>query len=288
MIDVNTGDKGSCIYAAFGAPTAHEDDARRAVTAALALCVPPAELRFINEVRIGLSQGRMRAGPYGSTTRRTYGVLGDETNLAARLMETASPGTILVSEQVVTLARSERFESRGRVTLKGRDTPVAVFEAIPARRADIVGRNSERTLLRNKLDAFRANRTGGVLSLEGEPGIGKSTLLDDLVAEALSADVRVLLAATSAMERSTPFYAWRSVVAQLLDRVATAGPQRGRERLLADLCAVPEPGYCPAGLTMGSTCRRTNSPRCFTATRAQSTQMRSSSGSWNGLHVNVW
>ncbi|MBI1879303.1 MAG: hypothetical protein HYR94_13985, partial [Chloroflexi bacterium] len=76
-------DKGSYLYISFGAPLAHGDDASRAVAAALELRASPPALSFIEEVQIGLSQGRMRVGAYGSQTRRTYGVLGSEANIAA-------------------------------------------------------------------------------------------------------------------------------------------------------------------------------------------------------------
>ena len=86
MLQLITGDKGSYLYAAFGAPLAHEDDPSRAVADAMDLQSLSVELDFIRDVRIGISQGRMRAGDYGGSTRRTYGVLSDKVNIAARLM----------------------------------------------------------------------------------------------------------------------------------------------------------------------------------------------------------
>ena len=62
LLQLTIGDKGSFFYAAFGAPIAHEDDARRAVIATLELCTPPANLDFIQPVQIGLTQGTMRTG----------------------------------------------------------------------------------------------------------------------------------------------------------------------------------------------------------------------------------
>src|SRR5581483_7383877 len=94
LLELTIGDKGSYFYAAYGAPTAHEDDAQRAVHAALDL------IKFCDEVglqqppQIGISQGTMRVGAYGSATRRTYGAQGDEVNLAARLMMHAEPGMV--------------------------------------------------------------------------------------------------------------------------------------------------------------------------------------------------
>jgi len=97
LLQLTIGDKGSYLYGAFGAPLAHEDDVRRAVSVALELRSIPPEFSYIKPVQIGLSLGTMRAGGSGSSTRRTYGVLGDEVNLAARLMQHAAPGEVLVS-----------------------------------------------------------------------------------------------------------------------------------------------------------------------------------------------
>ena len=99
LLDLTIGDKGSYLYVSFGALLSHENDTERAVRAGLALSHPPAEFDWLTGLQIGISKGIMRAGAYGGRTRRTYGVLGDEVNLAARLMMAAKPGQILVSEK---------------------------------------------------------------------------------------------------------------------------------------------------------------------------------------------
>jgi class 3 adenylate cyclase len=100
LLQVTVGDKGSYLYATFGAPLAHDDDPDRAVAACLELLRPPAPCSFMTRPQIGISQGRMWSGACGATTRRTYGVMGNETNMAARLMSHAKPGQILVSKRV--------------------------------------------------------------------------------------------------------------------------------------------------------------------------------------------
>ncbi|MBA3470878.1 MAG: hypothetical protein H0T53_14665, partial [Herpetosiphonaceae bacterium] len=67
LLQLTIGEKGSYLYAAFGAPTIHEDDAERAVAAALALRTPPPELA-ISAVQMGVAQGTLRTGAYGGTT----------------------------------------------------------------------------------------------------------------------------------------------------------------------------------------------------------------------------
>ena len=68
LIQLTIGDKGSYLYATFGAPIAHNDDAIRAVYAAQALQEVPPEFEWINQIKIGVTQGQMRTGAYGSST----------------------------------------------------------------------------------------------------------------------------------------------------------------------------------------------------------------------------
>src|SRR5690606_23225717 len=85
----------------------------------------------IGQVRIGISQGRMRVGAYGSETRRTYGVLGDEVNVAARLMSKAEPGQILVSSRVAAAVESQyHLQPLGAVPFKGKRNPLPIFAVV--------------------------------------------------------------------------------------------------------------------------------------------------------------
>lgn len=140
IIQLTIGEKGSFFYLAFGAPVAHEDDAARAVAAALDLHSPPAELNFIQETQIGITLGQMRVGAYGSPDRRTYGVLGDKTNLASRLMQAANEG-ILCEQDIVDAAHNRfEFEVLSPISVKGKSEPVAVYrplgKLLPVLRSD--------------------------------------------------------------------------------------------------------------------------------------------------------
>jgi class 3 adenylate cyclase len=115
LLALSIGDKGSYLYAVFGAPIAHSDDPVRAVAAALELRTPPPELSFISDINIktGISQGHVYTGAYGSESRRTYGVLGNEVNMAARFMGFAQPGQVVVSKSIADLTtRSHLFQKR--------------------------------------------------------------------------------------------------------------------------------------------------------------------------------
>ena len=104
----------------------------RAVRAAQELCSPPDDLSFISGVRIGLAQGQMRAGAYGSTTRRTYVVKSDKVNLAARLMMAATDG-ILCDESIYQAAQAQAaFTPLPAIRVKGRGEPVAVYRPVAA------------------------------------------------------------------------------------------------------------------------------------------------------------
>ncbi len=156
LLQITFGDKGSYLYIIFGAPLAHEDDVDRAALTALQLHRLPDSLNYIEQVKIGISKGRMWVGPYGSTRRKTYGVLGDHTNLAARLMQNAPPGKTLVSSDAQKDAISGfAWESRPALQVKGKTDPITVFllkNAVegqgayftnPKYRHPIVGRQAE-------------------------------------------------------------------------------------------------------------------------------------------------
>jgi predicted ATPase len=118
----------------------------------------PSRFAFLTQVQLGVGAGMMRVGAYGSSTRRTYGVLGDATNLAARLMMDAEPGQILVSARVAELIQPHyRVEALGERQFKGKRQKQLVFA--------VIGQNSP-TLI--QLDALyrtpplgRDARTGG-------------------------------------------------------------------------------------------------------------------------------
>jgi class 3 adenylate cyclase/tetratricopeptide (TPR) repeat protein len=192
---------GDGIMALFGAPISHEDHARRAVLAALgirdALARWGAEVRdrqgITFHVRQGLNTGLVVVGSIGSDLRMDYTALGDTTNVAARLLHAAAPGTVVVSEATHRLAAGY-FETRalGGLALKGKTAPVGAWEVVAAREArtrleveaergltPLVGRGRELELLSECYDRARAG-AGQVVFVVGEPGIGKSRLLHEL------------------------------------------------------------------------------------------------------------
>jgi adenylate cyclase len=224
LIQLTIGDKGSYLYAAFGAPVAHEDDALRAASTALALRDLACRLEFIDEARLGIAQGRMRTGAYGSSTMRTYGVLGNAANLSARLMQAAAPDQILVSDTVYrAIGDALVWETLPPIRVKGRSEPIAIHSLLSARprrtlrslfealdEAPLVGREQELALLAHKMDEATAGH-GQVVGITGEAGMGKSRL----VAEAARlADGRGWLrygCECSSYGANTSYHAWHAI-----------------------------------------------------------------------------
>ncbi|HUF38754.1 MAG TPA: response regulator [Anaerolineales bacterium] len=128
ILQLTFGDKGSYLYVTFGAPVTHDDDAARAIRAGLKLLDKPERFKPIHDEQIGISYGQMRAGSYGGDARRTYGVLGNQANLAARLMQAAAPGEILC-DQACRDAAAGIFEflPLPEIRVKGREEPIRVF-----------------------------------------------------------------------------------------------------------------------------------------------------------------
>ncbi len=226
LLQVILGEKGNYLYGTFGAPVVHEDDARRAVSAALELLTPPPSLDFIDPVPIGLSRGTMRTGPVGSTLRHTYSVMGDEVNVAARLMEAAAPGELLATDRVIQLVEGLfKTQQLPAIKVKGKTRPVPVYrilgtaEATQPSRSDtgaaLVGRTRELTQLDELADALMEGQSH-VLVMEGEAGIGKSQLITKWLEHSNASDIRTLTGAGDAIEQSTPYLAWRTILGQLL------------------------------------------------------------------------
>ncbi|WP_141611804.1 tetratricopeptide repeat protein [Litorilinea aerophila] len=235
LIQLTTGDKGSYLYAAFGAPRAHDDDPRRAAAAALDLIQPPPQLLFRPTVQIGLARGTMRVGPYGSDSRQAYGVQGPAANLAARLMMHARPGQILLDEAMAAaVAPLFQAESLGELPLKGNARPVPVFEltgsrqatgALWARRYDaffghrLVGREEEMATLLALLQQVTSTEPPGrgqLLQVVGSAGVGKSHLVAALAQEATRRGLWVAIGACQSTGRDIAYYAARQVARELL------------------------------------------------------------------------
>src|SRR3990170_9163539 len=172
--------------AVWGAPTAREDDAERAVRAALDLVGAVRSLGPAIQARVGVLTGEA-AVTLGATNQGM--VAGDLVNTAARLQGVAEPGTVLVGESTQRAASEAIvFEKVGDQQLKGKQAPVAAWRAmrVVAERggrgrresleAPFVGRDDEMRLLKELFHATNRERKPRLVSVIGPGGIGKSRL----------------------------------------------------------------------------------------------------------------
>ena len=239
---LSVDDKGVSLLAGFGLPpVAHEDDAARAIGAALALKERINELGW--ECSIGVATGRIFCGAYGSEERREYTMIGDTVNTSARLMQAAKRG--ILSDQTTHAAAMSQFDfsTLDPLSMKGKKEPVACFRPIQrraanrktsARQVTVFGRKAERELCRELLIDLLDQKQSSFLLLEGDAGIGKSHLAYAFAQQAEVQGCRILHGHGDAIERSTPWFAWRSVFEELLD--AESLPQNADE-LDAAVCS---------------------------------------------------
>ena len=220
---------GDGFMALFGAPVSHEDHARRAVLAALAIrraigsggfAARDAGLRL----RMGLNSGAVVVGSIGDNLRMDYTAVGDTTNVAARIQALAEPGTILVSE-AVWRATQEHVQCRalGERTLKGKAAPVALYELIQAHAVQgahrhagtvgeaLVGRQAEIAEIRQALQRLQAG-IGGVIGLIGDAGLGKSKLMEEARRLAGEQGLRWLQGDCVSFGRTLSYWALREVI----------------------------------------------------------------------------
>ncbi len=190
---------GDAVMAVFGVPVAHEDDPARALHAALGI---RARLTELNErrrgadgpelqVRIGVNTGDVVAT---TTPRPGEGmVTGDAVNVAARLQQLAEPGQIVVGDRTAAAASTFSFTAMGGRRVKGKSAEVGVRELIgeqagaaergvPGLRSPLVGRDGELELLLSIYERVAAERRPHLVTLYGEPGVGKSRLTVEFLA----------------------------------------------------------------------------------------------------------
>jgi class 3 adenylate cyclase/tetratricopeptide (TPR) repeat protein len=187
---------GDGLLAFFGAPVAHEDDAIRAVQAGLGLVEATRQLgsRTVGsqeahlEIRVGISSGEVVVGAVGGEGRREYLAVGDAVNVAARLQAAAPPMGVLVSDETFRLvAAAVEGRTAGPLPLKGKADAVVAHEIVALRSVvghgrrvreggPLVGREEELSRLAPLRERLEAS-TGAVVSIVGEPGLGKTRLV---------------------------------------------------------------------------------------------------------------
>ena len=210
---------GDAVMAVFGAPISHEDDAERAINAALAM---QQSIGHLNDdlsrhhgvrlaLRIGINTGEVVAGLLAGDAQRAYTVVGDAVNTAQRFEAAAPLGEILVSADTRRLAiHSFEFEQTAPLTLKGKAERVVGYRVLRRRYEEIgpeatqfIGRDRELDFLRDAVTNAVQGK-GRVVNIVGEAGVGKSRLVGELRANLVSGVDRMTVRCAS-FETNTPY-----------------------------------------------------------------------------------
>jgi class 3 adenylate cyclase/tetratricopeptide (TPR) repeat protein len=218
---------GDGIMALFGAPIGHEDHALRACYAALAM---QAAMRATTEevrrtrglelrMRVGLNSGEVVVRAIGNDLHMDYSAVGETTVLAARMEQTAIPGTIRLPAATLRLVEGlVQVSALGPVPVKGLAEPVEVFELVGAsavrRRLQVaaargltplVGRQPELETVQQALARAQTGH-GQVVALVGDAGVGKSRLVYELIHSHRTQGWQVLESASVSYGKATPYF----------------------------------------------------------------------------------
>ena len=215
---------GDGVLAYFGFPTAHEDDAERAVNAALQMIETIAALSFPHgsplELRVGIASGVVVVGDViGEGPGRAFSLFGEAPNLAAWLQNCAKPNQIIVAPQTRRLVGGTfEFADLGEHVAKGHEQPLRIWSVLRpsavqsrfdarqgSQSAQFVGREAELAQLQMQFD--RAKRGQAQLAaISGEPGIGKSRLITEFRKQLAGEAFCTLLLQCSSYHTSSPWY----------------------------------------------------------------------------------
>jgi class 3 adenylate cyclase/tetratricopeptide (TPR) repeat protein len=220
---------GDAVLAVFGVPEAHEDDALRACRAALEM---QARLAALNEqferrvgrsiaLRIGVNTGEVVAGD--ASSRETF-VTGDPVNVAARLEQAAGPGEVLLGERTFGLVQSAvRADPVPPLDAKGKAEPVPAYRLlevsnvgpVPRRMGTpFAGRADQLSLLEREYEAVVGERACRLVTVLGEPGVGKSRLVAEFIAQ-VGGGARVVRGRCLSYGEGITFWAIGEIVREL-------------------------------------------------------------------------
>lgn len=235
FLDSDVAGDGGKLRLSAGAPRAVGDDEERMLLALRQVIEAAPRL----PIRIGVNRGHVFIGEFGPQYRRTYTLMGDAVNLAARVMARAPFGSVYATRGVLDRSQTSFHETMlDPFAAKGKKRPVQAWEVGPPRRAappgsvgrrlPLVGRSAEVDQLRSAVAAARQG-SGTLVELVGEVGSGKSRLLSE--ARKLAEGMRFLHSTCEPYTRDTPYAAWRDPLRQLLG----GGSEDPEQAVLAQL-----------------------------------------------------
>ena len=243
---LSVDDKGITLVAVLGLPPlAHEDDPARGTRTAMEIVDRLREIGV--SCAIGVTSGQAYCGEIGGSKRREYTIIGDVVNLSARLMQSAitTEAAAPIRCDIETYRASHdrvEYECLGTIEVKGKSQPVEVYcpirpaagrnqapagstslfvepfrsigERLGRSIRPLVGREEELEQFERLLDSLGEGR-GRPVIIEGEPGIGKSRLVAELMRRARHRGIFVLSGAADSVERSTSYFSWRPILARI-------------------------------------------------------------------------
>lgn len=251
MVDKIIGDG---LMALFGAPLAHENNAERAVRAALDMQTEVSSLsqQLVNQVgielkvHIGLNSGSVIVGGVGSDMLMDYTAIGDTVNLAHRMEEAAPAGAILVSENVYRQTHMLfDYELVPALALKGIARPVTGYRlqrqkrkpglvrGVEGLKAPLVGRDTELQHLREAVHNLINSKQGTFKLITGEAGIGKSRLTSELKSQIKHLPANVIEGQSLTYRRSVSYWIFQDLLRDYLKVTFDTPPSKTHERLVA-------------------------------------------------------
>ncbi len=207
----------------FGFPNAYEDDEKRAVLFCYEILHHP-ELKNFN-LRAGVNSGSIFAAPVGNYLRREYATLGDAVNLSARLGAKAKDRTIVVSEPIFNKTYNLfEYIPLGAKEYKGKKKKIRTYQLVAKKTieaktlgrwlresAQIVGRAREIAIVKNVIAHCRSGK-GQILCITGEPGVGKSRLVQEGIKYAENANYQILRGNCFSYESVSSYHPWIDVL----------------------------------------------------------------------------
>ena len=305
---------GLLVY--FGYPTAHEDDAARAVRAGLAIIDKLRETQLAQplHIRVGIHTGLVVAGEMGSGEYREHlAIVGETPNVAARLQEQAPPDCVVISATTYHLVPGLfEIEDMGKRMLKGISSPVSVYRVVRGSEAQtrfevalragltpLVGREHELGLLQDRWEKARQGQ-GQIVLLSGEAGIGKSRLVQTLENRVNIEGGRGIQFRCSAYHQSSAFYpiidhlqrflefrreepaeAKLDKLARMLSRYRF--PQPDTLPLLASLLSLPQPANA-SPITLSPRKQKERTQAALIAWTAEEAEKAAVYYVWEDLH----
>nr|AFK79259.1 adenylate cyclase [uncultured bacterium F41-01] len=308
---------GLLVY--FGYPAAHEDDAQRAVRAGLEI-IASLQTRGLStlsvhplQVRIGIHTGLVVIGEIGSSEKREILALGETPNLAARIQGQAAPDEVLISAATYHLVEGLfACEDRGRPELKGISTPLTLYRVVKEGEAQnrfqvvarkgltpLVGREHEYGLLRERWERVK-DGAGQVVLLSGEPGIGKSRLVEALKDTVMHEGAPCLELRCSPYAQNSALYPVIGHVQHMLHFQADETPDNKLEKLqhtlsrsrfpqadtlplLAALLSLPHPAACPP-LSLSPQRQKEKTYEAIVAWLCEEARQQAVTYAWEDLH----